>query len=135
MKAEALIQIGDYTSALELINTTYLRSNPEPAGTELNIGNYNSKLEMENLLMRERQRELMFEGKRWFDLMRLAMRADDPSPLLKYVLKKYTGTASAQASKMSVMDALYLPIHADELKANTALRQNPYYELTGENVY
>jgi hypothetical protein len=29
------------------------------------------------------------------------------------------------------MDALYFPIHRDELDANPALEQNPFYELTG----
>ena len=133
MKAEALIQLENNNElALELINTTYLRSNPDLLGEGLKIEDYNSKKELENLLYRERQRELMFEGKRWFALMRLARRANTPEPLLSYVLKKYTGTASAQASKMSVMDALYLPVHSDELKANSALEQNTYYELTGE---
>jgi len=36
---------------------------------------------------------------------------------------------------MSVMDALYLPIHTDELKANSALVQNPFYEIEGESTY
>ncbi|MCK9207234.1 MAG: RagB/SusD family nutrient uptake outer membrane protein [Salinivirgaceae bacterium] len=133
MEAEALIQLENFTDALALINQTYLRSNPEVIDGGLKIENYNSKNEMEKLLLRERQRELMFEGKRWFDLMRLARRADSPSPLLSYVMKKYSGTASVEASKMSVMDALYLPIHSNELKANSALEQNPFYKTYGEN--
>jgi hypothetical protein len=131
MKAESLIQQGNYASALELINITYLRSNTELKEDDgLSIDNYNTKADMESLLLRERQREFMFEGKRWFTLMRLALRAEDTSPLLGYVMKKYSGTASVQASKMSVMDALYLPFHTDELKANPKLEQNPFYELT-----
>ena len=109
-----------------------MRSNPELTNGELKLETYNSKLEMEKLLLRERQRELMFEGNRWFDLMRLARRADSPAPLLNYVAKKYAGNASVQSSKMSVMDALYLPIHTDELKANTALIQNPFYEIESD---
>lgn len=134
MKAEALIQLeSDYPEAIRMINETYLRSNPDIIDDGLKLEDYNSKLEMEKLLLRERQRELMFEGKRWFDLMRLAKRADSPSPLLNYVMKKYTGTATLQATKMSVMDALYLPIHTDELKANQALVQNTFYEVTTES--
>ncbi len=133
MKAEALIQLGtNFSEALDLINLTYMRSNTGLKSVPLSLENYNSKLEIENLLLRERQRELMFEGKRWFDLMRLARRAGSPTPLLNYVMKKYTGNATIQLSKMSVMDALYMPIHTDELKANTALDQNPFYELSGE---
>ena len=133
MKAEALIELeSDMPEAVRLINLTYMRSNPDLV-EGLKLETYNSKLEMEKLVLRERQRELMFEGKRWFDLMRLARRDDSPSSLLNYVMKKIGGDASLQTSKMSVMDALYMPIHNDELKANTALEQNPYYELTVED--
>jgi hypothetical protein len=135
MKAEALIQLGnDNEEAMRMINMTYLRSNFKEGTEPLKLDNYNTKGDLEKLLLRERQRELMFEGKRWFDLMRLARRADSPTPLLNYVLKKFTGNSSIQFTKMSVMDALYLPIHTDELKANTALEQNPFYETTGDNV-
>jgi len=130
MKAEALIEMEtDYEEAIRLINMTYTRANNLSNVNELKLSNYNSKVEMEKLLMRERQRELMFEGKRWFDLLRLARRENSPSPLMNYVIKKFSGNTSIQSSKMMVMDALYLPIHNDELKANPALKQNPYYEL------
>lgn len=133
MKAEALIQLEtNMQEALDLINVTYMRSNTDPATQELELANYNTKLDMENLLLRERQRELMFEGKRWFDLMRIARRTDSPSSLLSYVVKKYAGTSNSQLSKMSVMDALYLPIHTDELKANPSLEQNEFYKLNAE---
>lgn len=135
MKAEALIQLGtNNNEALKLINTTYLRSNPELMGDSLRIENYSSQFELNNLLLRERQRELMFEGKRWFDLMRLARREGDPTPLLNYVSKKFSGGGSGgtQITKMSVMEALYLPIHINELKANAALVQNPFYEVEGD---
>lgn len=133
MKAEALIQLQtDLPEAMRLINLTYMRSNPEAPDGELLLGSYNSKLELEKLLLREQQRELMFEGKRWFELMRLARRENSPASLLSYVAKKFSGSANLQATKMSVMDALYMPIHNDELKANTALVQNPFYELTAD---
>ncbi len=132
MKAEALIQLEtNMQEALDLINITYMRSNTDLEATELTLSNYNSKLDMENLLLRERQRELMFEGKRWFDLMRVARRAGSPTPLLNYVAKK-EGASTSQLSKIAVMEALYLPIHTDELKANTALEQNTFYELNAE---
>ncbi|MBN1186199.1 MAG: RagB/SusD family nutrient uptake outer membrane protein [Bacteroidales bacterium] len=132
MKAEALIQLErDFPEVMRLINLTYMRSNPELIDN-LKLETYNSKLNLEKLLLRERQRELMFEGKRWFDLMRLARRADSPAPLLNYVTKKFAGAAGVQSSKMSVMDALYFPIHADELKANSALVQNEFYQLESE---
>jgi tetratricopeptide (TPR) repeat protein len=134
IKAEALIQLQtDTEEAIELINTIYMRSNNEENEQELSSGNYTSKLKLDELYMRERQRELMFEGKRWFDLMRLARRVDSPAPLLSYVTKKFTGGSSGESNKMSVMEALYLPVHTDELKANSALVQNEFYKVTGED--
>lgn len=134
MKAEALIQLETNPSeAVELINTVYMRSNIEEDEPGLMPENYTSKLKLDELLMRERQRELMFEGKRWFDLMRLARRVNSPAPLLSYVTKKFTGGGSSQSTKMSVMEALYLPVHTDELKANSALVQNEFYKVNGED--
>lgn len=131
MKAEAIVQINqDLKSAFDLVNTVYIRSNPEEElSGGLDFTNYNSKQAMVELVLRERQRELMFEGKRWFDLMRLARRADSPAPLLGYIAKK---GGSGQISKLSVMNALYMPIHADELKTNSALEQNEYYQLLAD---
>jgi starch-binding outer membrane protein, SusD/RagB family len=136
MKAEALIELEtDFNEALRLINITYMRSNAETPSGELQLTTYNSKYDMEKLVYRERQRELMFEGKRWFDLMRLARRANSTAPLLGYVMKKYSGTASAQAAKMAVMNALYWPILSSELDVNPELKQNPFYELEGESSH
>ena len=135
MKAEALIQLStNKEEAVSLINTVYMRSNTEEGELALMPDNYTSKLKLDELLLRERQRELMFEGKRWFDLMRLSRRVDSPAPLLSYVTKKFTGGGSGQSTKMSVMDALYLPVHTDELKANSALVQNEFYKVTGEGA-
>lgn len=131
MKAEALVELEANTDeVMSLVNMTYTRSNYE--SEELVASNYTSKYELQKLVLRERQRELMFEGKRWFDLMRMARREDSPGPLLDYVTKKFEGNTSTEYSKMSVMDALYLPIHTSELEANSALEQNPFYETTGE---
>lgn len=133
MKAEALIQLEtNNEEAINLINTVYMRSNTEEGEQGLIADDYTSKLKLDNLIMRERQRELMFEGKRWFDLMRLARRVDSPAPLLSYVTKKFSGGTTLQSTKMSVMDALYLPVHTDELKANSALEQNEFYKVTGQ---
>ena len=133
MKAEAMIQLEiNPRETVELINTVYMRSNIEEDEQGLMAENYTSKLKLDELLMRERQRELMFEGKRWFDLMRLSRRVNSPAPLLSYVSKKFSGGGSLQSTKMSIMEALYLPVHTNELKANSALVQNEFYKVTGE---
>ncbi|WP_243349435.1 RagB/SusD family nutrient uptake outer membrane protein [Parabacteroides sp. FAFU027] len=133
MKAEALTQLnrgeGDLQEALNMVNATYLRSNP--GSDSLNIVNYSERKVMEKLVLRERQRELMFEGKRWFDLVRLARRSNTTTELLSYLSPKLSG--EEQFSNLSVMNALYMPIYKYELEANPSLKQNPFYAETSSN--
>ncbi|MDD4970560.1 MAG: RagB/SusD family nutrient uptake outer membrane protein [Paludibacter sp.] len=128
MKAEALVQLdrndNDLKEALKMVNTTYLRSNT--TADSLLFNNYNSKGSMESLVLRERQRELMFEGKRWFDLLRLARRNNNPSAMLAYISPKLSGD-NLQSNKLKVMNALYMPILKSELVINPNLIQNPFY--------
>ena len=84
--------------------------------------------QMEELVLAERRRELMFEGKRWFDLVRMARRDGDTQRLVQKVVSKLDGSAqSAFQIKMLDMNALYFPINKDELKINDKLVQNPVY--------
>ena len=136
MKAEALVQQGgdtDLKQALHLVNTTYTRSNVAPADT-LVFNNYSNVPAMEKLVLLERQRELMFEGKRWFDLVRNAERKQSTNDLVGYVLNKYSSNLSTITTKLSVMNGLYLPIFENELIANPNLKQNPYYEVSSTIV-
>lgn len=130
MKAEALVQMDrdetDRQKAIELVNVSYLRSNP--GSDSLSITQYPDKNAMQELVLRERQRELMFEGKRWFDLLRVARRSGDASTILKYIGPKLTGDVM-QTKKMSVMNALYMPIHFKQIEINpVGLTQNPFYD-------
>jgi len=132
MKAEALVQLSrtnteDQRKALDIVNTVYLRSNPTIIDS-LSISNYQTKKELEELVMVERQRELMFEGKRWFDLMRMARRDGKTDRLIKLVIRKSEENSSVLSSKLKDMNALYWPISESELKANPRLKQNPFYE-------
>lgn len=134
MKAEAEAELYEtastemkpvlMTSALALVNKTYFRSNID----SLNHENYADIASVKELVLRERQRELLFEGKRWFDLMRLARREGSTSTLNKYVEVKETNSNGMLGAK--VLDAMYMPIYQRELEANPELEQNPYYEET-----
>ena len=134
MKAEALVQSSDsgdvasLRAAVELVNQTYLRANPEPGTDSLKFENYTSKEKVAELVLRERQREFLFEGKRWFDLMRITRREGESTTLVNYVSPKFTLDQALQISKLSVLEALYMPISQRELDANPELEQNPYYE-------
>ncbi len=128
MKSEALVQKDgkdNFNKAMELINETYLRSNED--ADSLKTVNYPTKLEMEKLVLRERQRELLFEGKRWFDLMRVARRENSTYTLNSYVDHKLSSATSATLGAL-VMDAMYMPISRWEIEANPKLTQNPFYE-------
>lgn len=133
MKAEALTELDTKdgkAQIMNLVNTSYLRSNPST--DSLSINSYPDKQSLEKLVLRERQRELMFEGKRWFDLMRVARRQNQPAAILSYVGPKLSGSSMGK-NKMSVMDALYMPILKSEIDINPeVLIQNPFY--TDENL-
>ncbi|MBN2765680.1 MAG: RagB/SusD family nutrient uptake outer membrane protein [Paludibacteraceae bacterium] len=129
MKAEALAQRNDSAqhdlqNALNLVNITYLRSNE--TADSLKISNYPLLSDVQELVLRERQREFMFEGKRWFDLMRIVKRKNDATSILKFIGSKLTGD-NMQMKKMSIIDALYMPIHERQIEINPNLVQNPFY--------
>jgi starch-binding outer membrane protein, SusD/RagB family len=130
MKSEALTELNtenDRRSAFSLVSAIYNRSNPNAGVDSLKFSDYNTLASMEDLVLKERQREFLFEGKRWFDLVRQAKRDGNNKRLLDQVVSKYTGDQASIINKLSTYDALFLPIYQDELKLNPALVQNPAY--------
>ena len=138
MEAEALVErndtlANDLRKAFDLTNAVYRRSNLAAEEKDsLAFSSYGSQDKMREFVLLERQRELMFEGKRWFDLVRKARRDGSNGPMLDLAKRKYN-KPDAVKSKWIKPDMLYLPIHEDELKVNTLLKQNPEYE-TDETV-
>ena len=133
MEAEALVERNDSMSndlrkAFNITNAVYRRSNLSAADKDsLTFTTYGSQEKMREFVLLERQRELMFEGKRWFDLVRKARRDGTNGPMLDLAKRKYN-KPDAVKSKWIKPDMLYLPIFEDELKVNTLLKQNPEYE-------
>jgi hypothetical protein len=129
MKAEALVELGgedNLNAALALVNLVYERANP--TAMPLVRNDYSTQAQMRDLVLQERRREFLFEGKRWFDLLRIARREGSSRNMVsKYIVPNAVLNSDVILTKLSVMDALYLPIHKDELLSNTALTQNPYY--------
>ncbi len=135
MKAEALVEKGSsyFQEAFDLVLKTYERANKQQA--TLDFDKYKtSQLDMRNLVFDERQREFLFEGKRYFDILRRINREGSPTYVVSnYLMKKYVAIDPATAkSRLNDIDALYMPIHRDELKKNTALKQNPFYATSSD---
>lgn len=133
MKAEALIQRGeaDYEEAYQLINTVFKRANaiaPDGSGTSLTFEDYSgSKTQMEDLLLEERHREFLFEGKRWYDLVRASRRDGDTKRLSSCVIRKFTQDTNLIKIKLADPNYVYFPYLKSELKANPLLKQNPAF--------
>lgn len=157
MKAEALVAsvklAGDnvdpedtrLADALELVNQVYKRSLDESQWATMTYTGYTGVVELENLILQERLRELCFEGKRWFDLLRYNYRNQDTpcnygtmladqgsfmkntQDFLDIVGTKYDNGAS-RTNKMKEEPRLYMPVpHSDIITCKPWLRQNPGY--------
>jgi len=120
--AEALNLAGDHTNALDLVNANnsqfdlywrsgvgirervYLKSYSIPAGTT------DSATYIEDIIMEERAMEMAYEGRRWFDLMRVARRRGNDY-LANKVAAKFSNPAVADEVRNLLMDEKnwYLP--------------------------
>ncbi|MBN2263618.1 MAG: RagB/SusD family nutrient uptake outer membrane protein, partial [Prolixibacteraceae bacterium] len=131
--AEALNRVGNYELAMVLLNDGFNAVDKIP--TEFRLWSNNLgvrgraylenkkipaditdpnqiKLYVEDLIIEERAMELAFEGKRWFDLVRIAKRRGDPSYLANKVKAKYKDTSLGNkiAEKLKDENNWYLPL-------------------------
>ena len=140
MKAEALIQRSesDWPEAFKLINNVYKRANniaPETTSGSLAYETYStSRVAMEDLLFAERHREFLFEGKRWFDLVRLARRDGKTERLVSCAIRKYRQDINVIKIKLTDPNYIYFPYAKSELKVNPLLKQNPAFDKGEEGV-
>ncbi len=84
----------------------------------------------EDMILEERARELAFEGKRWFDLLRMGRRNDfqRKGKLIEFIIQNVPSTQKLLLTiKLTNPGGWYLPIAEDELNRNFNLVQNPYY--------
>ena len=140
IKAEALIERGqgdDFEKAFALIDVVNKRANDAVNGTRsstLKKSDYiDSKAAMEELLLDERQREFLFEGKRWYDLVRVARRDGKNTRLVNLVTRKYQENVNALKIKLADPNIIYFPYAKSELKVNPLLNQNPAF-TNGEDT-
>jgi hypothetical protein len=120
--AEALNRSGDHVNALEILNKGFQRAAVVPPSysrwasnvgirgrvllksREIPVGTVDSTEIIEDFIMEERAMELAYEGKRWFDLMRVANRRNNPAYLANKVAAKFADPSKAEIVKNRLMD-------------------------------
>lgn len=156
MKAEALCalatsdeDVDHLRQAFNIVKAVNVRSK-DAENDSLKWNTYsNGKNTMENLILAERLRELAFEGKRWYDLMRynyrhtegtvdytttLASQDDRKVPfaptsndMLQLMARKLGAQGTAVSAKLGTEPTLYMPVPKGDLEVCPVLRQNPAY--------
>ncbi len=138
MKAEAMCLLKqDAKQINELLNAVFKRSNPKALPEELlpvlNYGEEGGNDNIQKQILRERNREFYGEGKRWFDIMRYALRkgqAEGPSAAYSLFKAKYEESQNAgsiEGKYKQNMKVMYFPYSETEVKANPELVQNPIW--------
>ena len=136
IKAEACIMKNDpdFQTAFSLINSINKRARNYTENVKsdsLAFSAYSSsKEEMEKLLLLERKREFMFEGKRWFDLVRKSLRDGNTNYLANEATKKQKENAVAIKIQFADINTIFWPYNREELKKNTLIKQNSAYSDT-----
>lgn len=158
MKAEALVQIGgqddptltpatndNLKKAFELVQIVNTRACGEEV-MKYDVNKNKNVLEMDQLVLEERARELCFEGKRWYDLLRYNYRHIKGDPqyystmaergnggpandedMKVLATRKYT-SAGPMMARIAYEGNLFMPINKNELAVNKNLVQNPSYQ-------
>lgn len=158
MKAEALAQLAGSTDAkmreafnvIQAVNKRSIATNAINSDSLVYTDNYNKPEKLEMLCLQERGRELCYEGKRWFDLVRYSYRhmaGVDPTktlyeidpngslyPSLSDDGNNFRNILSAKYGnnilKLTNEAYLYWPIQEREIKNNKLLHQNPVWVET-----
>jgi len=127
-----------YMDAFNIICAVYLRSNPiaqtQQTTSVPKLDSYTSYNGFVTLCENERHREFLFEGKRYYDLVRRARREGNTSHFAQAVSQKFGEASKAVLIKMSMMDFMYMPYLERELDVNPLLKQNPAYILNEDIV-
>lgn len=120
IKAEALNELGRTGESVAELNLVRGRAELPPVDASISTENLAFEI------LEERKRELAFEGKRWYDLVRFSHN-NGPEYLVNRILKIWKDVEISQ--RISNPESWYLPIYYEELRINRSLEQNPYYDF------
>lgn len=129
LKAEALAELGRGEEALAIIEE--IRTARKAIALTAETVNPATKSEVIDYILAERARELAFEGKRWFDVLRNAKRNNYERLDILLTMAMANAPADQQQSilaKLQDPNSHYLPINEYDLYTNKALVQNPFYK-------
>lgn len=141
MKAEAMSQLyadeENLMTAFNYVREVFKRSNPyayeknnsKAATDSLKFTSFATQDDIEKLVLAERQREFIGEGKRWYDLVRYAQRHGNTAPMLDILCRKYASNSKAIRAKLATIQSLFSPVFDDEIINNDLLYQNGVWQM------
>ena len=124
--AEAMIELNQWNdqSVLDVINEVRARA----AMPAVDVVKYNSQIRMRELIRRERQAELAFEGGRYFDIRRWGIDEQVMNGQVYGATNPATGEIARVQTRKYSRDREYLwPIPEAETSTNPNMVQNPNY--------
>jgi len=129
MEAEAMaLTLGREQEAIDILNTIVNKRN---VGTVTLPSLSTSDPDgICDFILEERAREFAFEGKRWYDVLRMSKR--DNYRRINILLDMVSRTVSSAVQQSAItkfkdVNSHYLPINDTELFADSKLVQNPFY--------
>ena len=127
LKAEAINEQNQPLLASRIVKEIRSRAN----AIDLRPMDSTNKASMSTYILEERQRELAFEGKRWYDVLRNAKRNNYEKRQLLLAMAAISlppDRRQAAFNKLQDNNSHYLPIYFYELQTNKLLEQNPFYK-------
>ena len=135
LRAEALNQKAQHQAALDIVNRVRSRVgyNVQAKLTDY-VGVPDLKKAIERTILKERQLELLGEGKRWFDMMRIGKIYDFSNAGYEYLTEIMNPILTTRTGAILFQDInmgrILFPINSDMFNANLKLvgDQNPPYD-------
>ena len=89
---------------------------------ELQYSDYVEQKKCLQLVRDERVRELCFEGRRWYDIVRMALQGEETA--FSYNKKRHGVDEEEMLRRYNHISAYFMPIAKDEIRFNPLLEQN-----------
>lgn len=127
MKAEAINEMNQPLEASRIVKEVRERA----SAIDLKIMDSTNQRAMSDFILEEQQKELAFEGKRWYDVLRHAKRNNYERRQLLLDMASISlppDRRQAAFNKLQDNNSHYFPVYFYELETNNLLTQNPFYK-------